>query len=579
VTSPFEAATRHDPGRPARHHESSNPMSIDPRLLEPGSFVVFCDGGFANRVNCLVGGLVLAERLKLKPRIVWPRNNRCGAAFGELFTNDAVEVHEARLQDFVPVQRQLQLWLHENDVGFTDPVAPLRRRASLAEVQPLLHGDDRAVLYTENIVLPWMDAADVQRVLQSLRFQPAIVERAREVIARHGGDGYVGIHLRATDFTSPPPVEAMLGAVQAQSQTRFFVCSDDAAIEARFRRHANVFVHEKAAYVAKRVDGPWRGDMRDSDGLPYSGNIERNAESVVLAAVDLLLLAGSRPVKTSNSSFLALAEQLRACGWAARHLHAAAPVPAPNAAPEPSPFTSQNEIIEVLNLLRPYSMATDHKVRIGGDADGGYVMPSMALKSTAVVSIGIGDQVSFDAELADRGATVLQYDHTIPGAPREHRNFRFHKQGWGPKDEGPLLSLGTMMRGIDWEEARVPILKFDTEGAEWASLTAASSAELAKFAVIAGEFHGFHNLVNRAMHDVIRAVLEKIRCTHLPVHLHANNATGIRLVLGVPVPPLLEITFVRRDLAVFAGHSNEPIPGPLDRPNMADRPDICLRPF
>jgi len=47
----------------------------------------------------------------------------------------------------------------------------------------------------------------------------------------------------------------------------------------------------------------------------------------------------------------------------------------------------------------------------------------------------------------------------------------------------------------------------------------------------------------------------------------------------VPVPPLLEITFVRKDAAVFGGHSNEPIPGPLDRPNMADRPDICLRPF
>lgn len=547
----------------------------DPALLAPDTLLVFCDGGFANRVNCLVSGIALGRLLGLPLKVLWPRNNRCGAAFGELFEMD-LPVHEVRLQDLVPQQAKLQLWLHENDVGFTDPVATLRRHPGLATVKAMLHGDRRAVLFCENALLPWLDAAEVDAALLSLRLRQDIVASARQVIARHGKAGYVGIHLRATDFTSPPPTETMIGVVQAQAQTRFFVCSDDAAIEDRFARYPNVFTHGKSAYVEKRAEGPWRGATTDSDGLPYSGNIERTGASVVQAVVDLLLLAGSRPLKTSNSSFLALAERLRECGWAARHLGTPA-VAKP--APAPEPFTRQAEIVEFLNLLRPFHMASDHKVRIGGDADGGYVMPSMALKSTAVVSIGIGDQVSFDAELADRGAVVLQYDHTIPGAPKQHPNFRYHKLGWGPKDEGELRSLATMMSGIDWEEARFPILKFDTEGAEWSCLDAASSEDLARFAVIAGEFHGFHNLVNRGVHDAMKAVFEKIRRTHLPVHLHANNATGIRLVLGVPVPPLLEITFVRKDLAVFAGHSTEPIPGPLDRPNMADRPDICLRPF
>ncbi len=548
---------------------------MKPEILEPGTLLAFCDGGFANRVNSLVGGLVLAKKLGLKCRVLWPQNNRCGAAFGELFEMD-LPVDEVRLQDLVPHQAKLQLWLHENDVGFSDPVAALRRHPGLDTVKAMLGDDRRAVLYCENAILPWLDDADVDAALLSLRLREDIVASARQIIGRHGKAGYVGIHLRATDFTSPPPTEAMIGAVQAQSTTRFFVCSDDAAIEDRFARYPNVFVHAKSAYVEKRSEGPWRGATTDSDGLPYSGNIERTGPSVVQAVVDLLLLAGSRPLKTSNSSFLALAERLGQCGWAARHLGTPAPA---KPAPVRDPFCSQAEIIEFLNLLRPYHMASDHKVRIGGDADGGYVMPSMALKSTAVVSIGIGDQVSFDAELADRGAVVLQYDHTIPGAPKAHPNFRYHKLGWGPKDEGELRCLATMMAGIAWDDARLPILKFDTEGAEWNCLAAASSADLERFAIIAGEFHGFHNLVNRGVHDAMKAVFEKIRRTHLPVHLHANNATGIRLVLGVPVPPLLEITFVRKDLAVFAGHSTEPIPGPLDRPNMADRPDICLRPF
>ena len=541
-------------------------MILDDQLFAPRTVLIFCDGGFANRVNSLLGGLALAERLGWAHKLLWPRNNRCGAAFGDIFeTRDAV--HEVRLQDLVPFEADLQLWLHENDVGFKSVVTPLRQLPDMQALQALRGGDERAALYCENSVLPWLAEADVNRAMLGLKFRAALATQARELIAAHGGVGYIGIHLRGTDFCAPPPTEAMFTAVQANPDKRFFVCSDDATLQARFTALPNVFAQVKTAYVEKRVDGPWRGDMRDSDGLPYSGNIERGAASVVQAVVDLLLLAASTPVLTSESSFLALAIRLRKSGAMAPLLAA------------PGPHTTQQEVMDLLALLRPFDMASDHKVRIGGDADGGYVMPSLARKTNAVVSIGIGDQVSFDAELADLGATVLQFDHTIPGAPLVHERLRFHHQGWGAHDEGPLLSLHTMMQGIDWPQARHPILKFDTEGAEWDALAATSSEDLARFDVIAGEFHGFHNLNHRSVYERIRAVLEKIRCTHLPVHLHANNATGIRLVQGVPVPPLMEVTFVRRDAASFGGHSTEPIPGPLDRPNMADRPDLCLRPF
>jgi hypothetical protein len=305
---------------------------------------------------------------------------------------------------------------------------------------------------------------------------------------------------------------------------------------------------------------------------------------VIEACVDLLLLGASTLVRTSHSSFLALAERLKLSGWIAQQL--ALPAPSSPPASEPSvsataenPIVSQHEILDLLNLLRPYTMVTEHKVRIGGDADGGYVMPSLALQSNAVLSIGIGDQVSFDAELADLGATVLQFDHTIERQPMEHANFRYHKLGWGPVDEGELRSTRAMLEGIDWSLARHAIMKFDTEGAEWDALAHTASADLARFDVLAGEFHGFHNLVHRQVYSRIREVLEKICLTHLPVHLHANNAVNIRQVQGVPIAPLMEVTFVRKNAVVFGGHSSDPIPGPLDRPNMADRPDICLRPF
>lgn len=549
--------------------------SFEPLLLDPGTLLIYCDGGLANRVNSLIGGLVLAERLGRRHQILWPRNNRCGAAFADLFEMPD-SAHDLRLPDLLPHESQLQLWLHENDYGFSGPLVALRGLAAAAALQALQAADARAILYAENIVLPWLPDADVQRAVQRLRFADSILAAAGPLLAQQPAAGYIGIHLRATDFTSPPPTEAMQALVQKYRGSRFFVCSDDAALEARFAAEPNVFVHAKTAHVEKRTDGPWRGQVQDSDGLPYTSNIERGGPSVEQACVDLLLLAGSTPVTTSGSSFLALAGLLKRSGWLARHLPQAAPAPVPAA---PDAAVSQQEIINLLQMLRPRQMVTDHKVRIGADGDGGYVMPSLARKSNAVLSIGIGDQVSFDAELADLGATVLQFDHTIPGQPMLHANFRFHALGWGPVDDGPLRSTRSMMDGIDWAQARHPILKFDTEGAEWDALAVTDSADLARFDVIAGEFHGFHNLAVRPVYQRIREVMDKLALTHVPVHLHANNATGIRLVQGVPVPPLMEITFVRKGVVVTAGHATDPIPGPLDRPNMADRPDICLRPF
>ena len=51
------------------------------------------------------------------------------------------------------------------------------------------------------------------------------------------------------------------------------------------------------------------------------------------------------------------------------------------------------------------------------------------------------------------------------------------------------------------------------------------------------------------------------------------------LVEGVPMPSVIELSFLRRDLDSFPCRSNDPIPGPLDRPNHPGRADIVMNPF
>lgn len=242
---------------------------------------------------------------------------------------------------------------------------------------------------------------------------------------------------------------------------------------------------------------------------------------------------------------------------------------------------TQDEILNLLNLIRPWQMASDYKVRVGSDADGGYVLPSCSRKTNLVISIGIGNEVSFDSELAKLGAKILQYDHTIDHAPLEHANIQFVRQGWGPQDSkgDNLLSLRSMMSMADWKNAQHPILKFDTEGAEWDAIVATDSSDLNRFEIITGEFHDFPKLINRDHFEQVLKVFEKLASTHNVVHMHANNAGGLVMIGGIPFPRLLELTYMRKSSAVFAGHSSEPIPGPLDRPNVPQLPDLYLRAF
>jgi len=250
--------------------------------------------------------------------------------------------------------------------------------------------------------------------------------------------------------------------------------------------------------------------------------------------------------------------------------------PAPAITPRP---VLQADLFELLNLIRPWQMVSEHKVRMGADGDGGYVMPSCSLRSNTVLSIGIGNEVSFDNRLAELGARVLQFDHTIEPPPSTRAGLEFHRLGWGPRDNHPFVSLRSMVRMIDWSAARHPILKFDTEGAEWECLDTADSDDLDRFEVLTGEFHAFDRLVDRNYFDKALRVFQKIEKTHRVIHLHANNAGGMVMLGGLPFPRLLELTFMRRRSASFHGHSAEPIPGPLDRPNLPQLPDLVLRAF
>jgi hypothetical protein len=237
----------------------------------------------------------------------------------------------------------------------------------------------------------------------------------------------------------------------------------------------------------------------------------------------------------------------------------------------------QADILSVLRMVRPHS-ASRPKIRLGSLGDGGYVVPDDLAGLDGVISLGIGDEVSFDLDLAERGCTIFQYDPTVDGPPKPHSNFHFERIGWARHDSGDARSLATMLDENHLQGSTDLMLKFDVEDAEWDALQSVAIDDLAKFRVVVGEFHGLETLTEPDRFQLICQAFERLTANHVVTHVHPNNNGGIELVEGIVVPRILEITFLRRDRAKFIA-DHQPIPTPLDYANVAWKREIVMTPF
>ena len=219
-------------------------------------------------------------------------------------------------------------------------------------------------------------------------------------------------------------------------------------------------------------------------------------------------------------------------------------------------------------------------VRKGGQADGGYVMVDRGLNNAVVYSLGIGDNVSWDMDMAALGCQIFQYDHTIEHLPVEHPNFHWSKRGVAGT-ETPDPTFRTMDQLIDANGHRGRndlILKVDIECAEWSMFANMPEETLCQFSQIVGEFHRLARVIDPAYRETMFAALAKINKYFQLVHAHANNFTGMAVIGGVPVYYCMELTFVRRADHAFTDTARA-FPTPLDYPCIPKLADLYLGNF
>jgi hypothetical protein len=239
------------------------------------------------------------------------------------------------------------------------------------------------------------------------------------------------------------------------------------------------------------------------------------------------------------------------------------------------------QVRRLYDLIRPQTYPGLKKLRVGNRlGDGGYVMVDDFGGIKAALSLGIGDEITWDVEMSSRGFDIFQFDHTVEPPDEVATNPRLHFYKCGiachTNPQQNLKTIGDILTEEMGEYSGDLILKMDIEGHEWESLAIISDEVLARFRQICIEIHNpLARPGQRAWRNRNLSVLQKLHRNFAPVHLHANNAGFVKKLFGIRVPRALEITYIRRDGQTFS-NSADSFPGKYDAPNVSSDPEVMI---
>ena len=227
---------------------------------------------------------------------------------------------------------------------------------------------------------------------------------------------------------------------------------------------------------------------------------------------------------------------------------------------------SQNQIVEIMRLIKVKRDESFQLIRLGSLYDGGYLVVDDFSLRDVLVSLGIGENADFEYNISTRIERIIAFDHTVDSIPNMSSNTQFNKLGVKAKSVNEFVTLTSIIEDIP--EKNDLLLKIDIEGSEWEVIDSMSDKELTRFRQIIGEFHGFNEETN---FETINRVLGKILQNFVVVNTHANNWGQYEIIKRIAIPDVIEITFMRKDTkSVFTNKVKNQIAALNSRNNPSD---------
>lgn len=240
------------------------------------------------------------------------------------------------------------------------------------------------------------------------------------------------------------------------------------------------------------------------------------------------------------------------------------------------PATQQDKLFSLAQRLAPVTTRYP-LIRIGGDSDGGYLVPDDLSDICACFSPGVDESARFEEDIARRfGIPSHLVDFSVNGPPHGFNPKSFTKRFIGTHSDDTFITLDDWIRNCeDWERSGDFILQMDIEGAEYASLLSLQSGLLRKFRILVMEVHHLYAWANPIFFSVVEGFFNKLLADFHVVHIHPNNNDGQLQIGPFPAPRTIEMTFLRRDRSDALGACLT-FPHPLDRPNSRAVDDFPL---
>jgi hypothetical protein len=239
-----------------------------------------------------------------------------------------------------------------------------------------------------------------------------------------------------------------------------------------------------------------------------------------------------------------------------------------------APKVRDTEVLELIRRLRPRSCSAP-LMRVGGNADGGYLIPDDLDGIEYCFSPGVSDTAAFEDELANRNIRPFMADYSVAGPPVARPEFVFDRKFIGASDHGAFMTLST------WKDKYLNgypgdlLLQMDIEGGEYEVILSTPAALLASFRIIVLELHSLERLFDPFAFGIMKSCIEKLLNHFYVVHAHPNNCSGMLRHNDLEIPEVMEMTFYNRDRG-NGGDFRVDFPHTLDVDNCKRRPPMAL---
>jgi len=237
--------------------------------------------------------------------------------------------------------------------------------------------------------------------------------------------------------------------------------------------------------------------------------------------------------------------------------------------------TDRAEVVRLIKKLRPMDCGKN-LVRIGGNGDGGYLVPDDLEGIEYCFSPGVSTTVDFEAHLATLKIKSFLADHSVDCPPIQKPEFTFDKKFLGADDNETFFTLKSWkdkyLKGYKGEL----LLQMDIEGFEYEVICGTPTEVLGCFRIMVIEFHFLDKLFDKFVYELVsKPCFENILRQFYVAHIHPNNCCGSVKTRGVEIPRALEFTFYNKNRVASAKEKYE-FPHPLDRDNVITNRSLRL---